>query len=254
MKIMTSLPFRRLGAPSALWQRHGLPVVLLPSITLVCLVLAFWPSLCEPFQFDRTAFFSGQWWRLFTGHLVHWNREHLLWDLGVFMPLSVLCLRRGPVRWCVCLLAAAVLIPLSVLIWLPAMQGYRGLSGLDTALFALLAAILWRDGWSNREWLRLIVIGGLFSSLAVKTAVELFTGETLFVNCVAAGFTPVPLAHVVGALTGAAIGLIPSDDLDALGVSEAAGARSGFWAGISVKERGGPTYRIELIGQPAEKR
>jgi hypothetical protein len=62
-------------------------------------------------------------------------------------------------------------------------------------------------------------IGRLFLSLAVRTAVELFTGATLFVNCVAAGFTPVPQARVVGALTGAAIRPIPSDDLDAFGVS-----------------------------------
>ena len=51
--------------------------------------------------------------------------------------------------------AAAFLIPLVLSIAEPQMSTYRGLSGIDSALFALLAALITRRAIMERDWSRL---------------------------------------------------------------------------------------------------
>ncbi len=79
-------------------------------------------------------------WRLVTGHLVHWSTEHLVWDLAVFLGLGVACELRSRRRTALALALAVVGIGWGARLWTPGLDVYRGLSGLDAALFTLLAA------------------------------------------------------------------------------------------------------------------
>ncbi len=101
-----------------------------------------------------------------------------------------------------------MLVPAAVWIFLPGMERYRGLSGLDSAFFALLAAEVLREKW--REGRRLWALAVLAAALAFagKIAWELATGTAVFVDSAAAGMVPVPLAHLVGAACGAAVGAL----------------------------------------------
>ena len=74
----------------------------LPWITglfgVVVFLLALLPeSLLAFVQYDREKILDGELWRMFTGHLVHWNGSHLIWDLLVFVAcgglLDVVCPR-----------------------------------------------------------------------------------------------------------------------------------------------------------------
>jgi len=169
-------------------------------------LLLLLPGASAWLQFDRDAVAAGQWWRIVSGHVTHWNFDHLFWDGAVFAVLGVLCERRNRVHFFVGLLAAAVLIPLSVWLLLPEMRTYRGLSGLDTGLFTMLAIWTLVEKWQARQGRWVALLFCLLAGLVVKIAFEMFTGGTIFVDAATADFHPVPLAHVVGAAVGIVVG------------------------------------------------
>src|SRR4051812_18393576 len=117
--------------PAPALSRSGLTI----GLTALCLLIALLPGAADCLQFDRSAIAAGQWWRLFTGHLTHWGSEHLAWDLLVFFALGVICETTDRRRFVTVLGAPSLVIALSVWALLPHAQTYRGLSGLDTALF-----------------------------------------------------------------------------------------------------------------------
>lgn len=123
----------------------------------------------------------------------------------MFVLLGAICERRNRRAFLACLGLSAAIIPLGVLGLAPKMMTYRGLSGIDTALFTLLGVWLLQSSIERREWLSVAVVGGLMVGAAGKICFELATGNTLFVNDIAAGFTPLPLARVLGAAAGIAI-------------------------------------------------
>lgn len=183
----------------------------LPLVTLLIAALslaaACVPSLPAVLQYDRPAIASGQVWRLVTCHATHFNLDHLVWDLGVFVLLGAICERRHLRAFLACLGLSAAIIPLGVLWLMPQMMTYRGLSGIDTALFTLLGIWLLQSAIERRQWLSVAVVSGLMVGAVGKVCFELATGNTLFVNDTAAGFTPLPLAHILGAAAGMAIAI-----------------------------------------------
>ena len=184
------------------------PVTL--AISIAALVIATMPALAEALQFDRAAIAAGELWRLATCHLTHWNGEHILWDLLMFAVLGALCEWRSParMRWCAVAGAAAVS---ATVIWLfPTVELYRGLSGIDTALFTLLAIALLRDARREQNVGQMFCTGGLLIGLAAKIAYEAVGGQTIFVEQTAAGFLPLVWDHVAGALVGAILAMCGS--------------------------------------------
>ena len=82
----------------------------------------------------------------------------------------------------------------------PEMESYRGLSGLDTALFGLVVADLLGRRLVERDWNSAILFLLLLFGLVTKMATEIGLGTNLFVSDTS--FVPVPLAHLIGAATG----------------------------------------------------
>jgi rhomboid family GlyGly-CTERM serine protease len=188
----------------------GAPLALL--VTLAALLAALVPGAAEALELERARVAGGELWRLLSGHLVHYSREHLVLDALAFLALGLACERRAPRRTALALAAAALAIPLAVLTLQPELARYRGLSGLDSALFGLLLGLEARAG-ARRAWLA----GAL---LAAKLGWELASGQALFVDSVAQDFVPVPLAHALGALLGLAcafLRLAPARAMTTLG-------------------------------------
>jgi rhomboid family GlyGly-CTERM serine protease len=126
-------------------------------------------------------------WRMVTGHLVHWNHEHLLWDLLAFIALGIACERRHRAAFHATLTASAMVIPIAVWVFAPGIAAYRGLSGIDSALFVLLL-LLYRSPIT-------LVLGGAFLA---KIGFELVTASAVFAGDLG-GAVPVPVAHLAGA-------------------------------------------------------
>ena len=185
------------------WAR--LPTVFTGFLVLLMTALAFAPEAAGWLQLDRDAVAAGQLWRLATCHLVHWNIEHACWDIAVFTGLGALCVYREGQRLTACFVGSALAIALGVWLAAPQVQIYRGASGVDSALFALLAVGLIREAARDRDRLRLLVLGALGSGFIAKVAWETVTAQTIFVDAPAAGFVPVPLAHAIGAAVGIAV-------------------------------------------------
>jgi membrane associated rhomboid family serine protease len=175
----------------------------------------------EQLQYER----HGAVWRFATASLVHWSVDQLIWDTLAFAALASIAATRWPARFHITLIASALAIPIVVHVALPSVMTYRGLSGIDSALYALVAARLLMipsppaplpaargeggpfgsaqgklrpgEGRPHR-----IVIVTCAIGFAAKVTFECLTHSTLFVRDLAPGVAPIPLAHVAGAAIG----------------------------------------------------
>lgn len=180
--------------------RHTPCASLLLSVSAVLIYLV--PSLGEGLQFDRAAIDTGDWWRLLTCHWTHWSLDHLFWDTLVFVVLGAACERSSRTRFLACVAGSAMACSLAVWLFLPQVEVYRGLSGIDSALFALVGVSLLRVAATEGRWGTLVAAGTLVIAFVGKTSFEVMAGTTIFVDSAATGTVSVPLAHVVGAVLG----------------------------------------------------
>jgi len=172
----------------------------LPWRTFLLAAIAILAYLClgpapEAWVFDRAAIAQGEWWRLLTGHWVHSDAQHALWDIAALLLFGMLL--EAHLRW---LLAAALLFASAgVDAWLwwgqPELQLYCGLSGIFNGLLAAGLVLLWRD---FRHPAVLLTAAGA----ALKIVVEIQAGQALFTQT---AWASVPAVHAVGFLCGAVL-------------------------------------------------
>ena len=95
---------------------------------------------------------------------------------------------------------SSIAISATVYIAHPSIQHYRGLSGIDSALFIYFGLDFISTSWKSGE--RKIAFAGAFLILilAGKTAFEVVSGSCLFV--VSDSFVPLVAAHVAGIIAG----------------------------------------------------
>jgi rhomboid family GlyGly-CTERM serine protease len=156
-------------------------------------------ELLPRLEFDRRVVLSGEFWRVLTAHLVHFNSRHFLLDTGVFLVLGWMSERSFPRSYPLLLLAIALAVGLADLWFLPEGHRARGLSGVNAGQFA---AALWIEiGLARREprrWLWTVPALGLFLiwvGYGAATGRSLWMGEDVRV----AGW-----AHVTGAVAAIA--------------------------------------------------
>jgi rhomboid family GlyGly-CTERM serine protease len=175
------------------------------TLTLFAALLSTSPEAALAAEFDRAALQCGQLWRVSTGHFVHWNVDHLLWDLAAFFVLGAYCEARGRRSYAICLLLASLTISAGVWWFLPDLRTYRGLSGLDSALFVLAAGRFAVDARRQGDAVAAKCAYAALIGFLLKIAYETATGVTLFVDSAAADFVPLPSSHLLGGLAGAAV-------------------------------------------------
>jgi len=158
--------------------------------------------LSELLQYQRDAVAAGEWWRFATASFVHWSFNQLLWDGIAFAALAFIAAKAWPARFSITLIASALAVPMAIHFFMPDVTTYRGLSGIDSALFALIAVKLARQTRSPMFWLCMI-------GFAMKIGFEMFSGSTLFVRALAPGVASLPIAHLIGAAIGIAAALLP---------------------------------------------
>jgi rhomboid family GlyGly-CTERM serine protease len=122
------------------------------------LLIQWVPAWRGALLYDRTALAAGEWWRIWSGHWVHFGWPHFLADAGLLLILGWLLEARHPrfSRWS--LVAMPPFIS-AVLWWLdPAMARYGGLSAVNLGLLLYLALQGWRRDWSDWFWPAVLAI------------------------------------------------------------------------------------------------
>ncbi|MEJ2455180.1 MAG: rhombosortase [Candidatus Thiodiazotropha sp.] len=175
--------------------RHG--GYMLPWRTLLltglALFLYLWSGAApEAWVYDRLAISQGEWWRLISGHWVHSDSEHALWDIGALLVLGLLFESRLKGE----IFGALALGTLGIDLWLwyvePSLAYYCGLSGILNGLLALGLVRWWRQQPHPLVWMT-----GLGAVL--KIAWEMAAGEALLT---ATAWPSVPEVHAVGFVCG----------------------------------------------------
>ena len=178
---------------------------MLPWRTLLLTVLALAayqvPGAAPEFWvFDRTAIGRGELWRLVTGHWVHGDTEHALWDIGALALLGLVFEARLQGQlWLV--LAVGTLGIDSWLWWShTTLHYYCGLSGVLNSLLAMGLVQLWRDTRHPA-----VLITGV--GAAAKICIEMMGKQSLLTQT---AWPSVPEVHAVGFLCGLVLGLAVS--------------------------------------------
>ena len=175
------------------WRLSGTVVLLAIPALLFQL-----PGWAEHLQWDRGAVARGEVWRLVTCHWTHWSVRHLAWDLAAFVLLAALCEARGRRALLAAVASSALLIPTVLWLALPGLEIYRGLSGIDSALFVLAAVLLLREEPRSAPAL---AAGVALVGFLLKVGYESVSGAALFAGSEGL-FVPVPLAHLIGGACG----------------------------------------------------
>jgi rhomboid family GlyGly-CTERM serine protease len=140
---------------------------------------------------------EGEWWRLLTGHLVHFDRHHLLLNLaGLALIGALFPTEYSPGAWILIVLTSVAAIDAGFLFLRPSLAWYVGASGVLHGALAAGAIKWWRE---QPRWLA----AALTAILVGKLVWEQTHGALPL-----SGNMPVVVdAHLFGAIGGACAGL-----------------------------------------------
>lgn len=187
------------------WLAAALPAVSLLALAFPLALLL--PDAAQAWaEYDRAALIRGEWWRLWTGHLVHADLGHALSAACAWVGLA--CLSRAPHRLAAALLlviaplVSATLLALPLLFPLPGpvLDQYRGASGL---LFVWLAYLL-----CNPAAVAVKVASGWRHAVALVVTLKLAWDLHVWFNIAPSHTVQVAgEVHVIGALFGVVFAL-----------------------------------------------
>src|SRR5690606_17108642 len=166
------------------------------SICLCALLLALgaFPTITEPLlQFDRQRIEGGEWWRLLSGHFVHYGAYHLLMNVAALALCGFVLLRHlGLLAYATLLLICALGVGLGLYFLSLELEFYAGISGVLHGLILAGLLISLRETPVFNVVALLLVMGKLFQ----EQGANFDTSHVLL---------PVPVAvdaHVYGAAAG----------------------------------------------------
>jgi rhomboid family GlyGly-CTERM serine protease len=167
-----------------------LPLVTLAMALLSCSLMLLPAPMQEPLYFDLKAPIGIDVWGLFSGHWIHADHSHLLWNVTAFAILgSIIELHsRALLLWS--LLIGTLFVDLLLISPLTDLQRYCGLSGVLNTLLGVTLCLCWRK--TRSTWV--LLIGALS---IMKIVIELSNGQAIFTDI---SWPPFPLAHLAGLL------------------------------------------------------
>lgn len=168
------------------------------ALALAMLALGAWPPSLPLLDWNRAAILHGQWYRIFSAHLVHLGVWHLLLNTLALLLLGELFWQQLSARKVMALLLASALgVGIGLLLIAPELWRYAGLSGVLHGAWAGSALLLLnqrRDDPARTWWAAALLL------LAAKLVWENFGGHSLSAQTLD---MPVILpSHALGALSG----------------------------------------------------
>ena len=166
------------------------------AISASALLAFFVPGLATLLIYDHAAIAHGELWRLASGNLVHLSNTHFAYDLTAFLIAGTIIEVRGYRHFAMVCLSAAILIGVAIFVFAPELHYFGGLSGVVTAAVAYLClhGVSEKGTW---RWLCAAMMAGLVA----KFWIEIALGNSLLLTVSNEAFAPVPLSHLMGAVT-----------------------------------------------------
>ncbi|MDM3871312.1 rhombosortase [Porticoccus sp. W117] len=182
-------------------MRRQISVYLIP---LLCCALFVAAQLIpvnyqQMLPLNRVAVGHGEWWRLLSGHFIHINWTHLIFNALVVILFQGLY--RGFFTWRQWL----VLVPLlcigvsAGILWLTPLKWYMGFSGVLTGLLVAAAILQWRQ----MPFINAVVL----AAIGIKVFMEQLSGKEVIVSTISHVPTAVD-AHLYGAVCGLVLGTL----------------------------------------------
>ncbi len=171
--------------------RHG--HVMLPWRTLILSLLAsglylFFGSAPESLIYSREAIQQGEWWRLISGHWVHSDHQHALWDIAALLIIGAMTEHYLKQNLFPILIASSAIISAWLWFFMPEISHYCGLSGILHSLLVIGFYQL-RQRHHVHEFFIIILLS------IGKTIFELIHGAAIFTNTV---WPALPESHLAG--------------------------------------------------------
>lgn len=169
-------------------------------LSLICGLLACLPGEAVNWlSLDRHALLSGEVWRLWTGHLVHYSAMHAAEDIVLLFVVTAIAEREvGGWATGIALLVGAPLISLGLILLVPDLALYEGSSGLSAFLGFIAGTLIWRRSPHLR-----FMIGCIGAVVIAKTSLDA-AGLLAGFSSVPAGIRIAWQAHVIAWLIAAA--------------------------------------------------
>lgn len=182
------------------------PAQLALAGTILLAVLQAAPAAAPLLEYRR-ALFAAEPWRLLTGHLVHLNWTHALVNGAAWLLLAHLFAPMLDARRQLLALAlGAAFVSLALALLYPAIEWYRGASGMLHALFFAGASSALRVAVRERRWpaaLWATALAGGWLKIALEWPRDALTPHADWL-----GASIVPQAHLAGAVAGTALGAL----------------------------------------------
>ena len=181
------------------------PATDFPYLTLlvsgIALILFSLNDTATLLQYDRTAIAAGEVWRILTSHWIHWSFDHFFWCVITFVALGTVCERLNRKGFILSIILSAILIPAFSWFADPAMELYRGLSGICSTVFMVAALLMMRQALADKNRAGLILPACAVLLFFGKILFEFVNGSAVFVHN-SDIFTPVPQVHLAGCIVG----------------------------------------------------
>lgn len=178
-------------------MKHYPATIFVAALTILA---AIFPALTNAWQLNFDVVQDGQWWRLWTGHVTHYDGSHLFWDLLMFVALSISLERKHARGFAVAMVTMMPIVGMAVWWTCPDIAAYRGLSGLDTGLFVWFVTEQICDAFRLAKRVPAMLWSATLLGLVGKLIYEASTGDTLFVD--SSSFRPLVQSHLAGAVLG----------------------------------------------------
>lgn len=166
------------------------------SIVLICIVSFISPEIASILIYSREAILTGEVWRLFSCHWVHFTGYHLLYNLVVFVAVGFILEKEYYYQLLFIYFFSALAISTALLVLKPDMIFYGGLSGIAICLIYYCALIKMNE----RHWRW--ICKGLIICLPIKIAIELYSQSSVLPYFGTQPFITMPISHVMGLIVG----------------------------------------------------
>ncbi len=164
-------------------------------IILASMLSSVWPESASVLIYDRSALISGEFWRFFTCHFVHFSNTHLAYNLFAFGIAVYIIEKKRYADFYLLYLCSAFAISVSLFILKPAMALYGGLSGIacGSLYYCALMGVKETPAWQRISFLTLIFI-------PLKIAVEFYNSASILPYGEHQSFISMPASHIIGCL------------------------------------------------------